>query len=223
MPIAPETFDKAFVLLEIDLKTSGRCSWENYSQYNQALIEIRDALRDRAEVKNARLIDAHSLCWMLIRIDSELVNPKEGPLAATPAKPKSVKVYNGFQKSFWEMAYEAEKTVENSGKVVQQISKIKELHMSNEELMDYIGDLIQIQEGRCALTGIPLQYRGEHDDDLLLASLDRNDSNGHYENNPQVVCKFVKFWSGDSPNDKFLWLLALFRSAGHGAVTDDQM
>jgi hypothetical protein len=222
MPIAPETFDKAFGLLGIDLKTSGRCSWENYSQYNEALTAIGDALRDRAGVKNARLIDAHSFCWMLIRVDSEPVKPKEqAPLAAS-VKLNSVNVYDGLQKSIWEMAHAAETAAANSGKIVQQISKIKELHISKQVLEEHIGELIKNQEGRCALTGIPLQYRGEHHDELLLASLDRKDSNGHYEkSNLQVVCRFVNFWKGDTPNDKFLWLLALARTTGSGALADD--
>ena len=222
MPIAPETFDKAFGLLGIGLKTSGRCSWQNYSQYNEALIAVRDALRDRAGIKNARLIDAHSFCWMLIRVDSELVKPKEQPLLASSVKVTSVTVYDALQKSIWEMATSAESAAANSGKIVQQVNKLKELRMSKEALMDHISELIKTQEGRCALTGIPLQYRGGHEDELLLASLDRKDSNANYEKpNLQIVCRFVNFWKGDTSNDKFLWLLELVRSAGHSAIADE--
>ena len=90
--------------------------------------------------------------------------------------------------------------------------------------MGHVGELSENQEGRCALTGIPFQYRGEHDDELLLASLDRKDSNGHYEkSNLQVVCRFVNFWKGDAPNDKFLWLLKLVRTAGNDAAAEDQL
>jgi hypothetical protein len=41
MPIAPTTFDAAFSNLGIALKTSH--SWDNYSQYNAALGDVRDA------------------------------------------------------------------------------------------------------------------------------------------------------------------------------------
>jgi hypothetical protein len=45
MPIAPTTFDKAFRLFGSDLVTSGRCSWANYSRYNENLVEVQRALR----------------------------------------------------------------------------------------------------------------------------------------------------------------------------------
>ncbi len=66
MPIATETFDKAFVRLGVDLVTSHRCSWENYSAYNAVLGEVRDLLADEG-VPNVQLVDAHSFCWMLVR------------------------------------------------------------------------------------------------------------------------------------------------------------
>ena len=69
MPIAPTTFDKAFQLLELDVITAHQCSWDNYARYNAALLEVQSALRDVAEVADARLIDAHSFCWMLMRLE----------------------------------------------------------------------------------------------------------------------------------------------------------
>ena len=69
MPIAPTTFDKAFRLFGSDLVTSGRCSWVNYTGYNEHLLEVRRALRDFGGMRDARLIDAHSFCWMLIRLN----------------------------------------------------------------------------------------------------------------------------------------------------------
>jgi hypothetical protein len=68
MPIAPTTFDKAFRLLDFDLVTSGHCSWSNYVRYNKSLMAIRQALRETQGIRDARLIDAHSFCWMLMRL-----------------------------------------------------------------------------------------------------------------------------------------------------------
>jgi hypothetical protein len=68
MPIAPATFDKAFRLLGSDLVTSGQCSWANYARYNENLKEVQRALRDYQGIRDARLIDAHSFCWILIRL-----------------------------------------------------------------------------------------------------------------------------------------------------------
>jgi len=68
MPIAPTTFDKAFKLLGISLSTARQCSWDNYREYNEALMAVRGALRDVPDNDDARLIDAHSFCWMLVRL-----------------------------------------------------------------------------------------------------------------------------------------------------------
>jgi hypothetical protein len=68
MPIAPTTFDKAFELLGINLITSRRCSWENYTEFNAAILAVQTALKDIGGVNEARLIDAHSFCWILVRL-----------------------------------------------------------------------------------------------------------------------------------------------------------
>ena len=85
MPIATSTFDRAFQDLGIDLKTASQASWENYGLYNDALTQIRDALRDVAGLQEARLIDAHSFCWLLVRLKApptafEMTIPLPKPL-----------------------------------------------------------------------------------------------------------------------------------------------
>ena len=76
MPIAPATFDKAFRLFGFDLVTSGRCSWANYARYNENLLEVQRALRHFRGIRDARLIDAHSFCWMLIRLKLPTASPE---------------------------------------------------------------------------------------------------------------------------------------------------
>ncbi len=84
--------------------------------------------------------------------------------------------------------------------------------MNPPVLESLIADLLDVQENRCALTGIPFQYRGSDVDRNLLPSLDRIDSNGHYEiGNLQVVCQFINFWKSDSDNEDFKRLLMLVR------------
>jgi hypothetical protein len=68
MPIAPKSFDKAFELLGIDLRTSKHCSWQNYTQFNGAIRSVQDALKTVTELEEIRMIDAHSFCWMLVRL-----------------------------------------------------------------------------------------------------------------------------------------------------------
>jgi hypothetical protein len=80
MPIAPETFDKAFALLGVELTTAHHCSWENYVRYNETLLAVQDALHEVAGVTDARLIDAHSFCWML----TDLKLPAPPPAAVIP-------------------------------------------------------------------------------------------------------------------------------------------
>ena len=65
VPIQPTTYDRAFRSLGIDLVTLRHCSWANYQQFIAALGEVRQALAVINGLSNARLIDAHSFCWLL--------------------------------------------------------------------------------------------------------------------------------------------------------------
>jgi hypothetical protein len=216
MPIATKTFDQAFELLGIGLVTTGRCSWENYALYNSALSDIQGLLRERARILDARLIDAHSFCWMLIRIDKEILGQPVRTVDTRRSRGGVVTIFDARKKSIWEMANVVEQTVRNAkGQVVERMVKVKELLISRIELEKLIDDLMTKQENRCALTGIPFQFRGEHQDDQLLPSVDRIDSTGHYESsNLQIVCRFINFWKADADNQEFLRLLALVRGEG---------
>jgi hypothetical protein len=100
MPIATTTFDSAFKALGIPLKTAHNCSWDNYRQYNAALGQIQDALCDVEGIKNARLIDAHSFCWISVRSEFDIfdVDKPAVPMPVLlenmvppPEKPPSIK------------------------------------------------------------------------------------------------------------------------------------
>lgn len=80
MPIAASVFDEAFERLGLEARMTGQCSWENYQSYVAALCEVRDALHGEG-ITTARLVDAHSFCWMLIRLP-----------AARAAKPARVRI-----------------------------------------------------------------------------------------------------------------------------------
>jgi hypothetical protein len=128
---------------------------------------------------------------------------------------QEIERYDARTKSIREMANTVEQTVGNAnGQVVERTVKIKELRMSRPELEKLIDELMTTQKDRCALTGIALRFHDDRQDDQLLPSLDRIDSNGHYEaSNLQVVCRFVNSWKGDSVNGEFLRLLGLIRGA----------
>ncbi len=70
MPIAPTYFDKAFKMLDINLITSQKCSWDNYQTYNTALENIRVLITEKLQTETS-LLDAHSFTWML---GTKLVN-----------------------------------------------------------------------------------------------------------------------------------------------------
>ena len=77
MPIAPTSFDKAFALLDVPLVTTKACSWLNYSEYNEALLSVRRGLVEVAEIRDVRLIDAHSFCWMIARLGLSTEVPRQ--------------------------------------------------------------------------------------------------------------------------------------------------
>jgi len=66
------------------------------------------------------------------------------------------------------------------------------------------------------LTHLPLALDGEREDSDLLCSLDRIDSDGHYETgNLQIVCRFVNRWKGSDNDEAFRRLLNLVRTSGN--------
>lgn len=89
MPIATATFDKAFRLFGSDLVTSKRCSWANYARYIEHLQKVQQALRDYQGIRDARLIDAHSFCWILIRLN--LPTATQEPVIPIPVMAESLK------------------------------------------------------------------------------------------------------------------------------------
>lgn len=72
LPISPERFDHAFIQLGIIdkdtgefFRTSGKCSWENYSTFNEIISAIRDELPNYIISREVRLIDAHTFLWII--------------------------------------------------------------------------------------------------------------------------------------------------------------
>lgn len=106
------------------------------------------------------------------------------------------------------------KTVDNSnGQTVLRIMKNKNSSFTKKEAENYLHELINGQDGLCAITGIRLQYPPDVSDPELVCSLDRIDSNADYQQgNLQIVCKFVNGWKSDTPDDEFRRLIELVKS-----------
>jgi hypothetical protein len=200
MPIQPTGFDRAFNAIGINFSTLRQCSWENYSTYNQTIAALRPLIMTSAGLKTVRLIDAHSFCWIF---SSLLKLEAEGSIAKALGAKDAGRVLGGCEKSIIAMRLSVENTVKNAnGQIVQRILKNKELRMTSAELERLIGSLLDLQDNRCALTGIPFQFHGPDTDKNLLPSIDRIDSDGEV-GNLQVVCQFINFWKGDSDNAEF--------------------
>lgn len=206
MPIQPTGFDAAFKQLGVPLRTVRNCSWENYCSYNATLAALQNRLRSIDSLPIVRLVDAHSFCWLLVKLPEKRNNSSR--LAQDPGR-----VIGGKEKSILAIRYSIKETVRRSnGQSAQTNVKNKELRMSDDELDQLIKDLMALQDGRCALTGIPFNFHGEGANKNLLPSPDRIDSDGHYEHgNLQLVCQFVNFWKGASDNTEFAELLDLVR------------
>jgi hypothetical protein len=123
--------------------------------------------------------------------------------------------YDARRRAVWRMADTVANTVAGSnGQQVPRTVKDKRSAFNKEVLMDYVSNLLENQDGLCAVSGIKLQLDGEEDDKELLCSLDRIDSHGHYEpGNLQVVCRFVNRWKGASPDADFRRLIQLVQSS----------
>ena len=179
MPIQSTGFDRAFKALGSDFTTLRQCNWQNYREYNNTLSELGPIISKAADISMVRLVDSHSFCWIFSTL---LKQESEGTLSTASGKAGPGYVVGGRKKSIIAMRYSVENTVKNSnGQLVQRTVKEKDLRMHPQELEDHIGALLDIQEDRCALTGIRLNFHGNVADDNLLPSLDRIDSNGHYE------------------------------------------
>lgn len=125
-----------------------------------------------------------------------------------------VTVFSAAKRTALRMASTAMSTTLNSnGQEVLRTIKNKELRfVSLGELQDYLEALLFDQEHACAITSLPLQFDGEHTDPEMLCSLDRIDSNGHYEEgNLQVVCRFINRWKSDSDDGEFRRLIRILQ------------
>jgi hypothetical protein len=198
--------------------TNNLVFWQNRfghaNRDHRALLEAIAALKPLIEastgLKNVRLVDAHSFCWIfstLLKLEAE------GSIAKAAGSTDEGRILGGREKSIIAMRLSVENTVKNAnGQIVQRILKNKELRMTPAELEKLIASLLDLQDNCCALTGIPFQFLSPEADKNLLPSLDRVDSAGHYERgNLQVVCQFINFWKGDSDNAEFQRLLMVVR------------
>jgi hypothetical protein len=69
LPLRTRSFDKAMAELGLELRTEGKCGWENYQAFLAAMREVQHCLRAEG-LSDASLLDAHSFCWILSQVDA---------------------------------------------------------------------------------------------------------------------------------------------------------
>jgi hypothetical protein len=133
---------------------------------------------------------------------------------AESAKVAPVTYYDARKKTIVRMAMTAIGTAVQTGDVSITVKKDKEFRFRNQiELEKHIEELLDGQEGLCALTGLRMSFDDDDDEPELRCSLDRIDSAGHYERgNLQIVCKFANHWKGAYDNELFVNLIGKIRA-----------
>jgi hypothetical protein len=134
---------------------------------------------------------------------------------ADSAKRSPVTYFNSRQKTIVRMAMTAFTTAAQSGDISLAIKKDKECRFRDQyELETYLEELLAVQGGLCALTGLRMLLDDDDTDSELHCSLDRIHSTGHYERgNLQIVCKFANRWKGASDNENFLHLISKIQTS----------
>ncbi|MDY6401792.1 MAG: hypothetical protein SPK69_00925 [Synergistales bacterium] len=67
LPVSPRNFDNIFSELSIEYKLERYCSWENYMGFIKIVKEVLKVMQSQEDifnVKELRLIDAHSFLWI---------------------------------------------------------------------------------------------------------------------------------------------------------------
>jgi len=178
------------------------------------LVDKKDADAEKEVIEFFKLIDKRITDWASESMPS-LLQLKGGD--SHDSGKNEEKKESAKERAVSRMAKTAVDTVNGAnGQQVLRSLKNKELRFSTvQALKDYITQLVNAQNGLCALTGLTLQFEDQADDQELLCSLDRIDSDGHYEvGNLQVVCRFVNRWKNDGDNVEFRRLIDLLRNSG---------
>ena len=135
--------------------------------------------------------------------------------AEARAKHGAVNTADARVKAILGMVMTAQATAKGAnGQTVERTMKNKEFRFSTrEEAEIYLDDMMREQDELCAFTDMRLQYFDGADPEYR-PSLDRIDSNGHYEpGNLKIVCRFANRWKGAGDDALFRRLIGDLRAA----------
>jgi hypothetical protein len=191
-------------------KTGSRLVWTAIHPRAREFLFTEGTLQQLSD-ENAR--------YALALLEGEDLSPWHSQAAWKAKEEKSgrapVVVYSATKRAAYRMATMAMSTAATSnGQDVTRTLKNKEFRFGSEsELQEYLEALLVAQDHCCAITSLPLGLDGECADMEMLCSLDRIDSDGHYETgNLQVVCRFVNRWKSDSSDAEFRRLIRVLQS-----------
>lgn len=210
-PPVPPTLDGVRLL---DSASNGN------SNINGPLLPLRAPTTLRVEIDSPgalnRFLDWYSRSGSAPRtVTAAAIDPleAEGAISDPANRSSGGRMVGGWERSIIEMRMSILNTVRNSnGQIVERVVKDKQLLMDASELDELIRSRLELQHGKCNLTGLKMHAHGSDADPNLLPSADRIDSNRHYElDNIQVVCRFINFWKGASDNAEFQRLLMMVR------------
>jgi hypothetical protein len=133
----------------------------------------------------------------------------------------TVKIFSKLERTIYDAVLQIGKTIIRAdGRIIESIAKIKNLLVSEEVMREFLTKLYRDQSGLCALTGIPMLLNDDDGPRDLRLSVDRIDSNGHYEpKNVQLVCRFANFWKSNGNNSRFKELIEVVRLVDGGSAT----
>ena len=131
------------------------------------------------------------------------VTEASGQSTSTPNSPDIEKTAKRIARTMLKTVFSAD------GRETTRTAKVKNTDLSEEECIELVGQLYEQQNGVCAYSNLKIQLDGFEDDEEMLASLDRVDSEGHYTpENLQLVCRFINRWKSNDKHDLFKRLLS---------------
>lgn len=187
--------------------------------FRMGFASVDDALKFLECFKNERrMLDPH-VRWQVPGSFLPELPAEASPAIGRKSKDPEPSAESKDQANTWNQAVDrmvstAQQTtaLSNGQSALKTIKNKDNAFISKEEFMRHVRALIEQQNGRCAISGLPLQPDEQCDDLEMLASLDRIDSNRHYEpGNLQVVCRFINRWKGSDENVLFLRLIEVLR------------
>jgi hypothetical protein len=198
-------------------------SWSNKNKKGEQLLwkalhpRARDFLFTEGTLQQ---LSNENAAYALALINGEDLSPWHSQIAWKTKEERTGKapasVYSSVKRTAYRMATTAMKTAaQSNGQEALQTIKSKDVRFnSTDHLQQYIEELLTLQRNLCAITSLPLQFDGEYEDYELLCSLDRIDSNGHYEpGNLQIVCRFINRWKSDSDDAEFRRLVHVLKNS----------